>query len=162
VNNRPVNEDNVAPEARWAVRSDRGLTYATDMPPGTRVVAGQWWAADYQGPPLISLDANIAHGMDVGVGDTMTFNILGRDITATTGNLRTIDYTTLTMNFAVIFAPGTLEGAPQTHIATVEATPEAEPKVREAVLSQFANVTAIRVKDAIDTVATMIENVSNA
>lgn len=162
VNGRSVNEDNVAPEARWAVRSDRGLTYATDMPPGTRVVAGQWWAADYKGPPLISLDANIARGMGIGVGDTMTFNILGRDITATIGNLRTIDYTTLTMNFAVIFAPGTLEGAPQTHIATVEATPDAEPKVREAVLSQFANVTAIRVKDAIDTVATMIENVSNA
>ena len=144
------------------VRSDRGLTYATDMPPGTRLVAGQWWAPDYQGPPLISLDASIANGMGIGVGDTMTFNILGRDITATIGNLRAIDYTTLTMNFAVVFAPGTLEGAPDQLIATVEATAEAEPVVREAVLSQFANVTAIRVKDAIDTVASVIANVSDA
>jgi putative ABC transport system permease protein len=162
VNGKPVSEGTVAPEARWAVRSDRGLTYSAEMPPGTSITAGQWWSPDYKGPPLISLDARIAHGMGIGVGDTMTFNILGRDITATIGNLRSIDYTTLTMNFAVIFAPGTLEAAPQTHIATVEAVPAAESAVREAVLSHFANVTAIRVKDAIDTVAQLIGDVSNA
>jgi putative ABC transport system permease protein len=162
INGTQLNEDNVAPEARWAVRSDRGLTYSATMPPGTRIVAGQWWDASYQGPPLISLDANIAKGMGIGVGDTMTFNILGRDITATIANLREIDYTTLTMNFAVIFAPGTLESAPQTHIATVEATPATESAVREAVLAKFANVTAIRVKDAINTIAEVIDNVSVA
>lgn len=162
INGKPLSEETVAPNARWAVRSDRGLTYSATVPPGTRIVAGQWWDANYQGPPLISLDANIANGMGLGVGDTMTFNILGRDITATIASLRDIDYTTLTMNFAVIFAPGTLEAAPQTHIATIEAAPASESAVREAVLSKFSNVTAIRVKDAIDTVAEVIGNVSNA
>ena len=162
VNGTPISEDTVAPGARWAVRSDRGLTYASEVPPGTRIVAGSWWPPTYNGPPLISLDANIAQGVGVGIGDTMTFNILGREVTATIGNLRAIDYTTLTMNFAVVFAPGTLEGAPQTHIATVEASPERETAVREAVLSQFANVTAIRVRDAIDSVAEIIESVSTS
>ena len=162
VNGQPINENAVAPDARWATRSDRGLTYAAEPPPGTRITEGQWWSADYQGPPLISLDSSIAKGMGIGIGDTMTFNILGRDVTATIANLRAIDYLTLGINFAVVFAPGTLEGAPQTHIATVEASRETESALREAVLSQFANVTAISIRDTIDSLAEVIDNIANA
>lgn len=162
INGQPVNEDTVAPNARWAVRSDRGLTYAAEPPPGTRVIAGQWWSADYQGPPLISLDSNIAQGMGIGIGDTMTFNILGREVNATIANLRAVDYMTLSINFAVVFAPGTLEGAPQTHIATVEASRDAEPALREAVLSQFGNVTAISIRDTIESLAEVIDNIADA
>ena len=162
INSQPVNEDSVAPEVRWAVRSDRGLTYAAEPPPGTRVIDGQWWNADYQGPPLISLDSSIAKGMGIGIGDSLTFNILGREVDATIANLRAVDYMNLSINFAVVFAPGTLEGAPQTHIATVEASRETEPALREAVLSRFANVTAISVRDTIDSLAEVIDNIAHA
>jgi len=140
----------IAPNARWVVRGDRGLTYAKTPPPYSRVVAGKWWPADYSGPPVISLDAGIARGFGVGVGDTLSFNILGREITATIANLRRIDWISLAMNFVVIFAPGTLEGAPQTHIAPVKAAPGSEEAVRSAVTSRFANITAIHVRDALE------------
>ncbi|HEY4135556.1 MAG TPA: FtsX-like permease family protein [Alphaproteobacteria bacterium] len=162
INGAEVSEDNVAPEARWAVRSDRGLTYSATMPDGAKVVAGKWWAPDYQGPPLISFDASVAAGMHIGVGDNLTFDVLGRRITATIANLRQVNYTTLSLNFAVIFAPGTLEGAPQTHIATVTATPAAEDVVREAVLSRFPNVTAVSVKDALATAADAFGRIATA
>jgi putative ABC transport system permease protein len=157
-----VNEDNVAPEARWAVRSDRGLTYSAAIPEGSKIVAGTWWAPDYQGPPLISFDARVAQGMGIGVGDTLTFDVLGRRITATIANLREINYQTLGLNFAIIFAPGTLEAAPQTHLATVNATPEADNQLREAVLSRFGNITAINVKDALATAAEAFGRIADA
>src|SRR5690606_9992334 len=129
----PVDEAVIAPEARWAVRNERGLTYAATPPPGTRIVAGRWWPADYSWPPLISFDANLARGFGIGVGDTLTFNVLGREIEARIANLRRIDWGDLQMQFAVIFAPGALDAAPQSFIATASAPPDAEAALVRAV-----------------------------
>ena len=32
------------PNAAWVLQSDRGITYAADVPAGSRVVAGEWWS----------------------------------------------------------------------------------------------------------------------
>jgi putative ABC transport system permease protein len=162
VNGVPIEQVKVAPGARWATASERGLTYAANPPRGSRVVAGEWWPADYSGPPLISFDADLARGMGLAVGDTLTVNLLGRDVTARIANLRSIDWTSLGINFAIIFAPGTLEGAPQTHIATARTTPEAEDAVERAVTDRFPNVSAIRVKDALDAIARILEQIGVA
>jgi putative ABC transport system permease protein len=162
VNGVPIEQVKVAPGARWATASERGLTYAANPPRGSRVVAGEWWPADYSGPPLISFDADLARGMGLAVGDTLTVNLLGRYVTARIANLRSIDWTSLGINFAIIFAPGTLEGAPQTHIATARTTPEAEDAVERAVTDRFPNVSAIRVKDALDAIARILEQIGVA
>src|SRR5207253_769003 len=70
----------VAPEARWALDSDRGLTYAARPPAETRIVAGEWWPETYSGPPLVSFDAGLAAGMGLKLGDTLTINLLGREV----------------------------------------------------------------------------------
>ncbi len=158
----PISRARVDPGVRWAVASERGLTYAARAPPGTRIVAGKWWPADYKGPPLISFDAHIAQGLGLRVGDTITFNVLGREITARIANLRAIDWTTLGMNFTVIFAPGTLEKAPHSFIATVRAAPGAEGAVLDAITGALANVSAVRVKDALETVARMLSRLGGA
>src|SRR6202035_5059642 len=113
----PVEDAAVAPEAQWALRSDRGLTYAASLPQGSRLAAGAWWPSDYQGPPLVSFDAALALGMGLKVGDTLTVNLLGREITATIANLRSIDWERLGINFVMVFAAGTLQHALPTHLA---------------------------------------------
>jgi putative ABC transport system permease protein len=162
IGSQPVETAQVAPEAQWAIRSDRGVTYAATPPAGTRIAAGAWWPADYQGPPLVSFDADLARGMGLTVGDTITVNVLGRDITATIANLRTIDWTSLSINFTLVFAPGVLEGAPQTWLATVRVAPESEERLQREVTDRFANITAIRVKDALERVERTFESVATA
>lgn len=162
INGVPVDQATVGPEARWATGSDRGLTYAATPPPGTRVVAGSWWPPDYRGPPLISFDAGIARGMGLDVGDTLTVNVLGREITAQIANLRAIDWSSLGINFTIVFAPGTLEAAPHTHIATVRAAPAAEEAVERAVTARFRNVSAIRVREALATVEGVLASITSA
>ncbi|MCF4165357.1 FtsX-like permease family protein [Zavarzinia compransoris] len=152
----PAEDYPVKPDGRWALRGDRGVTYAPLPPEGTRLVAGEWWPADYRGPPLVSFDARLADAMDLAVGDTITINLLGRDIEARIASLRDIDYTTLTINFALVFSPGMLEAAPHGYLATVRATPEAEPKVFRAVTDRFANVSVIRMKDALEMVDSLL------
>jgi putative ABC transport system permease protein len=149
LNGTPVEEAAVAPEAQWALRSDRGLTYATSLPHGSRLAAGEWWRADYQGPPLVSFDAALAAGMGLQVGDTLTVNLLGREITAVIANLRTIDWERLGINFAMVFAPGTLEQAPQTHLAAVYLPQTEEDDLARAATEAFPNVSAIHVREAL-------------
>ncbi len=162
INGVPVEDAHVAPEARWALSSDRGLTYAATVPKGSRVVAGRWWPADYHGAPLLSLDADLAHGMGLALGDTLTVNVLGRDLTATIANLREIDWTSLGINFAIVLSPGALDGAPETDIATARTAPDNEAALERAVTDRFPNVSAIAVKDALQSLAQIISAIGAA
>ncbi len=162
INGTPVAEAAVRPDVRWALDSERGLTYSATMPPGTNVTEGQWWPADYSGPPLISFDANLAAGMGLKVGDTLTFNILGREITATIANLRRIQWQSLAINFTVVFAPGPIERAPHTHIASVHVPPAGEIALMNAVTDKLPNVSAIRVRDALDQASSVFDQIGLA
>src|SRR5580704_437550 len=162
LNGAPVEEAHVAPEARWALRSDRGLTYSVAVPPGSEIVAGQWWPADYQGPPLISFDAELAKGMGLKPGDTLTVDVLGRDVTARIANLRRIDWTRLGINFAIVFAPGTLEAVPHTVLAAVWLPQGAEEKLVGQVVDKYPNVSAIPVREALDAVERIIAAIGAA
>jgi len=162
INSVPVGQAAVAANVRWALDNERGLTFAATPPSGSEIVAGKWWPADYKGAPLISFDANLAEGMGLKVGDTLTFNILGREVSATIANLRKIHWRSLGINFTVIFAPGTLEGAPHSHIAAVHVPPKAETALLTSVTDKLPNVSAIRVRDALDQAAGVFEQVGFA
>ena len=149
-------------DVAWAVRGDRSLTYAALPPEDAAIVGGQWWPADYRGPPLISLDAGLAQGFHVGVGDTLTLNVLGRRVTATIASLREIDWRSLRFDFAIVFSPGVLEGAPQTHIAAVRVPPAAEEALEAAVSDTFANISAIRVRDALEAARRLLAGIGGA
>ncbi len=150
------------PEQAWILAGDRGMTYSATLPAHSQVVAGSWWAADYAGPPLISIHQSVAEAFAIGPGAKLAVNILGRTIEATVANVRAADFSTMAINFTMVFAPGTLEGAPQTWIATVRAAPEAEGAVQRAVLQRFPNITLVRVKDALDTVGDMLGHIGSA
>ncbi len=156
LNGVPVENASVGADARWALNSDRGLTFAADPPKGSQIVAGRWWPADYHGPPLVSFDAGLARGMGLKVGDTLTVNVLGREITATIASLRSIEWTRLGINFAIVFAPGTLEAAPHTVLAATWLPPGTEEHLVGQVVDQDPNVSAIPVREALDAVERII------
>jgi putative ABC transport system permease protein len=158
----PAERAKIDPRGAWALDSDRGLTYSALPPRGTRIVAGSWWPEDYRGSPLVSLDAGVAHDFRIGVGDTITVNVLGREMTARIASLRDVDWRSLGINFVMLFSPGSLEGAPQTFIATAHATEAAEEPLLRAVTERFANVSAIRVRDALDAIGRILANVGVA
>ncbi|MGD9614133.1 MAG: ABC transporter permease [Alphaproteobacteria bacterium] len=162
LNGTPVEQAEVAQEAEWALRNERGLTYAGVPPRGSRIVAGQWWPPDYRGPPLISFDAELARGMGLAVGDTLTINLLGREITGHIASLRRIEWTRLGINFAIVFAPGTLEAAPQTHLAAVYAPPSDAEHIAAEVTERLPNVTAIPVREALAAAAGVVERIGDA
>jgi putative ABC transport system permease protein len=158
----PADQVQTTGDTSWALRGDRGLTYAATPPEGTRVVAGQWWAPDYSGPPLVSLDANLAQGWGVGLGDEIVVNVLGRDIPLKIASLRQIEWQGLGINFVLVASPGLLSSAPHTHIATLRGDVAQDAAVLRAVTDAFPNVSGIRVRDALDAVGALMERLGTA
>jgi putative ABC transport system permease protein len=158
----PAEQMQVTPETRWAMTGDRGLTYAATPPDGTRLVEGRWWPADYSGPPLVSFDAQIARGWGLAIGDEITVNVLGRDLTLRIANLRQIDWRGLGINYVMVASPGLLEAAPHTHIATVRGDPAQDARVLRVLTDAFPNVSGVRVRDALEGIAALLERLGTA
>ena len=152
------------PDAAWVLQSDRGLTYAGTIPAGSRVVEGEWWGANYSGPPLVSFEKKLAQGLGLKLGDEVTVNVLGRPVTATISNMRTVDWESLGINFVLVYSPGAFAGAPHTHIATLTypngSNVEQEDRLLKAAAEAFPMVTTVPVREAIEAVAKVVENLA--
>ncbi len=157
---KPASEAAVDPSERWLLRGDRGITWSAAPSPDMELVQGRWWPADYAGPPLISLSHDAAAGLGLGLGDTLTVDVLGRPITGTIANIREVRWRSLRINFVMVFSPGVLEGAPQTHLATLKAPDGALARVEAAVTDRFPNVTAIRVGEVLGLVRDVLERIA--
>ncbi|KNG94208.1 ABC transporter permease [Pseudaestuariivita atlantica] len=159
INDRPAVE--VAGD-HWVLSGDRGVTYSTELPDNTRLTEGTWWDADYTGPPLISFAAEEAEEMGLKIGDTLTINILGRDITGTISSFREVDFSTAGIGFILSMNPSALAGAPHSFISTVYADAEAEGPILRDLARAYPNITAIRVRDAIDQVSVLLSGIASA
>jgi putative ABC transport system permease protein len=160
---RGVRAEDLKPstDAEWVLQSDRGLTYTGEIPKGSKVVEGEWWGADYDGPPLVSMDKKIADGLNLKVGDEIVVNVLGRDIPATISNLRMIDWQGLGINFVLVFSPNAFKGAPHTHIATLTENhpdPSGDARIVKSVTDAFPMVTSVRVREVLESIGTVVEN----
>ena len=151
----------IAPEAKWAVSGDRGITYAATPPDGTVITDGAWWPANYNGPPLISFDQSLAQGMGLKLGDKMVINVLGREIEATIASFRKVDFTTGGQNFIIVMSPGLIDKAPHSFLATVRVDPKDEEPLYRGITDAFPNISTIRVKDAIAQVNGLLQQLSD-
>ena len=148
-------------DAQWVLQSDRGLTYTGEVPKGSKVVEGKWWGPDYNGPPLVSFEKKLADGLGLKIGDAVVVNVLGRDITATISNMRNVDWQSLGINFVLVFSPNAFRGAPHTHIATLTEmhdSPAKDAAIIKAVADAFPMVTSVRVREALETIGTVVTN----
>lgn len=163
LNGVPVSQMKAIPEGAWILRGDRGLTFARTLPPANSVVAGEWWPADYRGPPLVSIDVDAATALGLKVGDRMTVGVLGRPIEARIASLRRIDWRSLGFNFAIIFSPGALESAPYTLMASV-APGAGVPTARfeRRLTADLPMVSAVRVADVVAEAKALLESIGGA
>ena len=160
---RGVKAEDLKPsaDAEWVLQSDRGLTYTGEIPKGSKIVEGKWWGADYEGPPLVSIEKKIADGLGLKIGDEIVVNVLGRDIPATIGNMRTVDWQGLGINFVLVFSPNAFKGAPHSHVATLtepHPDPAGDAHIIKSVADAFPMVTSVRVREALETIGTVVTN----
>lgn len=154
VNGVPAEEALVDRREEWVIRSDRGFTYAADQPPHSRITEGEWWPDGYNTArlgitPRVSIASDVQRAFAIGVGDQLTINIMGVEVVAEVANVRDINWASFTMNFAVTFAPGALDGAPANLLATAVVPAEAEDALQSKIASDMPNITSVRVREAL-------------
>ncbi|MEP3440745.1 MAG: FtsX-like permease family protein [Sulfitobacter sp.] len=159
INGRPARE---VGGDHWALRGDRGLTYSAKPDETAIITDGAWWPEDYTGPPQIVVAKEEADEIGLKLGDTMTVNVLGRDILGTITAMQEVDFSNAGIGFVFTMNPAALQGAPHTFISTVYAEPEAEAQILRDLAQQFPNITAIRVKDALARVADVLNGLAAA
>lgn len=152
----------IRPDVRWVVNGDRSITYSATKPQGNSITAGSWWDEDYDGEPLVSFAAREAEGLGIEVGDMLTMSILGRNIEARVANLRGFDWGTVSYNFVIIFSPNVLEQAPHHYMASLKIDPKHEATAHRILTDALPNVTAIRMKEVLETIDSMLNQISVA
>ena len=164
-NGEDASKRSIDPNARWVLQGDRGITYTRNIPANSTLKEGTWWPNDYSGEPLVSFSAEEGAELRLKLGDTVTVNVLGRNITARIANFRNVEWRSMSINFVMVFSPNTFRGAPHAWLATLTdgaATPEADAKVMREVTNAFPGITSIRVKDALDVASDIVAQLAVA
>ncbi len=146
----------------WVLEGDRGVTYAAAKPGRETVTEGEWWPEDYAGEPLVSFAAEEAAEMGLKIGDMLTVNILGRDVTARVASFREVDFSSAGMGFILVMNEAALAGAPHTFLATVYSDQASESAIFNDIAEAYPNVTAVRVRDAIEQFSGLLAGLASA
>jgi putative ABC transport system permease protein len=166
IGDTPVEAVRARDDVAWALEGDRGVTFAAKPPEGSEVVSGAWWQADYAGPPLVSMEKEIAEGLGLKVGDSVVVNVLGRDITAKVANFRKVNWRSFAINFVLVYSPNVFKGAPYSELVSAalpaDDGPEKEIALLRAAAQKFPEVASVRVRDALETVEALVSKLALA
>lgn len=148
----------------WALRHEYRNTQRAFLGGGETLVAGRWWdgrpgrdddtAVETGGLPGVSLEVDVASDLRVGLGDTITWDVAGVDVTTVVTSLREVDWQRLEPNFFAVVEPGALDDAPQSAmiLARLE-DPTSRAAFQRALVGPFPNVSALdfsRVQETVD------------
>ena len=159
INNKQASE--VAGD-HWVIRGDRGVTYFEELPKRFNLTKGQLWPKDYSGATQISFAAEQAEELGIGIGDSVTVNIMGREITGEITSLRNVDFSSAGIGFVIAMNPSALKTAPHSFIMTIYASNEAETAVFNNLSSRFSNITLIKVRNVIERVSNLLSSIATA
>jgi putative ABC transport system permease protein len=140
------------------------ITYRDHLEPNERVVAGRFW----NGPatePEVSIERGIEERSRIHVGDTMRFDVLGRQVTARVTSVRNVEWReSRNGGFMFVFRPGTFDQAPQTFIAPIKGPvdPIARARLQHDLVERFPNVTVIDVREVLTRLQDIMSKVALA
>ncbi|MBO9603719.1 MAG: FtsX-like permease family protein [Novosphingobium sp.] len=151
------------PDGAWALRGERGLTYADAVPEGNAVTAGRWWGPNYTGEPLVSVDEKFAQAIGLHLGDYLTIGLLGVERTVRVANFRRIDWDSMGFNYALVFTPNAIADAPHNLAATID-LPDGAPTgpLLRKLVKAFPSSSTIEVGQVLTEARTILSQVGNA
>lgn len=149
------------PEATFLLSGEVPLTFRNQMPITSKLTAGDWWPPDYQGSGLVSLHQSLRSGLGVDIGDTLTFEIFGEQITVEIANFR--DYSWQGgIDFLATFSPGVLEAYPTTLFAAVTALPGREDAAERELATALPAISFIAIGDTLKQITNALSQLSFA
>ncbi|HET7197042.1 MAG TPA: FtsX-like permease family protein [Burkholderiales bacterium] len=140
---------------------EQNLTWATELGPDNRIIAGSWWTAADAGKPLVSLASEMQEALGVHVGDRLTFDIGGERIEATVASIRKVKWDTFQPNFFIVFAPGVLDGIAGTYMTSAYFTPGTS-RTLAALAHRFPSVSIFDIEELLTQVRAVLDKAALA
>ncbi len=157
LNNQSVQGLKVDKEVEWVLRRDRAFSWSNKIPNNTRLISGEWWSENYDGPLLVSIGDKIAKGLNLKIGDKIKFNILGRNFEAQIFNTREIIWENMDINFIFILSNSNIENAPHSWIATTKNIgPNLNNSFVEKIVSEFSNISSISIEESYKSIKSIL------
>jgi putative ABC transport system permease protein len=141
--------------------SGRNLTWSGVLPDDNIVIAGEWWDENYSGPPVVSLEKDLASRNQLKVDDELVFTIQGREVQTRIASIRTVAWDNMQPNFYIIFAPGTLEDFPSTFMTSFHLEKQQKLFLND-LLKAHPTMTVIEIDALIEQVQRIISQVTLA
>ncbi len=151
--------DGEEPRNGWAFRREYRSTYRDTLVSSERLVKGRWWTG-HASPAEVSVESEVAGELGVTVGDTIVWDVQGVPVTTRVSSLRDVEWARFEPNFFVVFAPGPLEGAPQSLVTLTRIERPADRGAFQRRLAErFPNVTTLDLSSVQQTLEDLIARV---
>jgi putative ABC transport system permease protein len=150
------------PPGAWVLRGDRGITYSASLPNGSTITKGAFWKSDYRGPPLVSIEEDVAASLNLDLGDRIAVSILGVEMRAQISSFRRVDWDNFGLNYVLVFSPGSIEAAPHNMVATLTVPKSAEGKLAKALPPAFPSSSLIEVGEVVGQVSILLSQMAQA
>ena len=150
--------DGPRPNVR-TLRRELRVTYGPSLPRGNTVIRGAFPSGN---PAGVSIEERFAGEIGVKVGDAITLDVQGVPVPLVVTSIRSIDWSTFGINFFMFAEPGPLDDAPQTNVAVARFPSGDLARLQTEVVREFPNVTVIQIRDILEKVAAVLQNLAFA
>ncbi|HMO47122.1 MAG TPA: ABC transporter permease [Rubrivivax sp.] len=158
INGRPVNGDDFGEDrARRLVEREFNLSHSATLPAHNPVVAGRWVADEAD---ALSVESGLAETLGVGIGDRLRFDIAGQLHEGRITSLRKVDWSSMRVNFFVMFPLAQMPGLPITYISAFRAPDK--PGFDNQLNRDFPNITNVDISASIGQVQRVLDQVVRA
>lgn len=150
---------------RGSLAREYTVTYRPALERNETVIGGTFWDQSPSADGEVSIEQGIQERFGIQVGDTMRFDVLGRTLTARVSSVRRVDWSDgRAGGFMFVFRPGLLDRAPHTYVAFFRGPTDAAARARlqGGLAARFANVSVIDGREMLDTIRTIVDNVTLA
>ena len=165
IHGKTVNEirkDSTIKMKKWILNREFRVTYREELAETEEIVEGEWTGKMTQGVPInISISDNFAEEANLKVGDPIVFNIQGVLMETIVGSIRKVDWSSMKVNFMILFPTGVLENAPQFNVMTTHVpNKEGSAELQRALVQEFPNVTILDLRQVFTIVEDILDKIS--
>jgi putative ABC transport system permease protein len=145
----------------WFTRREQNLSWAAELSDSNEILQGEWWPQDYDGPPLVSIEEEVAMETGLVIGDVLSFEIAGQEIDAEIASVRKVNWDSFQPNFFLVFSPNALDDYPATYIASMRVEDDEKSSLVDLV-RKHPTISVIDLDSILKQVRGIIEKASLA
>lgn len=162
---RRVSFDDPEGARRAGLGREYTVTYRSRLAENEQVVAGRFWDETPATEPEVSIEEDLRDERGIELGDTVRFDVLGREIAAKVTSVREVRWDdSRSGGFLFLFRPGSFGGAPHAYVAFLKgpAAGAARARLQRDVVARYPNVSVIDGLTVLDTVRRVLDYVTLA